>query len=84
MDANNFNIQNVKSPFDSHDAISLSFLSNELSDYAHRTGTDFPGDIDMQNNSIYGIKNVDNNNSAVNKKYVLTIKLVKLNKIVLI
>ena len=24
----------------------------------------------MQNNSIYGIKSVDNNNSAVNKKYV--------------
>ena len=46
------------------------FKSNELSDYAYRTGTDFSGDIDMQNSSIYGIKNVDNNNSAINKKYV--------------
>ena len=82
MDANNFNIQNVKSPVNSHDVISLSFLSNELSNYAYKTGTDFAGDIDMQNNSIYGIQNVDNNNSAVNKKYVANkISKIKQNSI---
>ena len=70
LDTNNFNIQSVKSRVNSHDAISLSFLINELSDYAHRTGTDFSGDIDTQNNSIYGIKSVDNNFSVVNKLYV--------------
>ena len=69
MDANNFNVQNVKYPVNSHDAKSLSFLSNELRHYAHRTGTIFSGDIDMQNNGIYVIKNVDDN-SAINKKYV--------------
>ena len=53
MNAKNFNIENVKSPVNSHDVISLSFLSQELSNYAHKTGTSFSGYIDMQNNSIY-------------------------------
>ena len=39
LDIKNHRIVNLKTPENSTDAVSWSFLSQELSNYAHRSGT---------------------------------------------
>ena len=51
----------------------------ELSNYAHRSGTDFTGDIDMKNNKIFSIVLSSDSTSAVNKAYVGS-EISKINK----
>lgn len=67
--ANNM-IKNLGNPVNGQDAISLTYLSSELSNYAHINGTSFNGDIDMQNNRIFNAKNSTNTTSLVNRKYI--------------
>ena len=70
LNLNNSKIVNLKKAESGHDAVTLSQLNNELSNYLHDTSGNMKEDIDMNNNSIYGIENVSNDNSAINRKYV--------------
>ena len=67
--ANNI-IKNLANPVNGQDAISLTYLSSELSNYAHINGTSFNADIDMQNNRILNVKNSTNATSVVNRKSI--------------
>ena len=70
LDMKNHNINNVKQASSGHQAINFSQLNNELSNYLHLSGGTLTGDLQCNDNSIYGIKNVSNDASAVNRKYV--------------
>ena len=76
LDMKNHNINNVKQALSGHQAINFSQQSNELSNYLHLSGATLTVDLQCNDNSIYGIKNVSNDTSAVNCKYVKD----KLNK----
>ena len=66
----NNKIVNLKTATSGNDAVNFSQLNNELSNYLHLTGGTMKGDIQCNNNSIYGIENASNDTSAVNRKYV--------------
>ena len=70
LDMKNHNINNVKKATSGHQAINFAQLNNELGNYLHETGGTMKGDIQMNNNSIYGIKNSRDKTSAVNREYV--------------
>ena len=70
LDMKNHKIVNLKTPENSTDGVNWSFLSQELSNYANKSGTDFTGDIDMKNNKIFNIGLSTNSNSAVNRQFV--------------
>ena len=70
LDLGDNKIVNVKEATSGTDAVNFTQLNNELYKYLHESGGDMTGDIRMNNNSIYGIGNVENDTSAVNRKYV--------------
>ena len=70
LDLGDNKIVNVKEATSGTDAVNFTQLNNELYRYLHESGGDMTGDIRMNNNSIYGIGNVENDTSAVNRKYV--------------
>ena len=70
LDLGDNKIVNVKEATSGTDAVNFTQLNNELYRYLHESGGDMTGDIRMNNNSIYGIGNVGNDTSAVNRKYV--------------
>ena len=70
LDLGDNKIVNVKVATSGTDAVNFTQLNNELYRYLHRSGGDMTGDIRMNNNRIYGIGNVENDTSAVNRKYV--------------
>ena len=70
LDMKNNKIVNLKTATSGNDAVNFTQLNNELSNYLHLTGGTMKGDIHCNNNSIYGIENVSNDTSAVNRKYV--------------
>ena len=70
LDLGDNKIVNVKEATRGTDAVNFTQLNNELYKYLHESGGDMTGDIRMNNNSIYGIGNVENDTSAVNRKYV--------------
>ena len=59
LDLGDNEIVNVKEATSGSHAVNLSQLNSELSKYLHKTGGDMTGDIRMDNNSIYEIKNVE-------------------------
>ena len=70
LDLGDNKIVNVKEATSGTDAVNFTQLNNKLYKYLHESGGDMTGDIRMNNNSIYGIGNVENDTSAVNRKYV--------------
>ena len=70
LDLGDNKMVNVKEATSGTDAVNFTQLNNELYKYLHESGGDMTGDIRMNNNSIYGIGNVENDTSAVNRKYV--------------
>ena len=70
LDLGDNKIVNVKEATSGTDVVNFTQLNNELYKYLHESGGDMTGDIRMNNNSIYGIGNVENDTSAVNRKYV--------------
>ena len=71
---------NLKTATSGNDAVNFTQLNNDLSNYLHLTGGTLKGDIQCNNNCIYGIKNVSNDTSAVNRKYVKDERKKKLDK----
>ena len=67
LDLKSNKITNLKKATSGNDAVNFTQLNNELSNYLHLT---MKGDIQCNNNSNYGIENVSNNTSAVNRKCV--------------
>ena len=70
LDMKNHNINNVKEATSGHEAINFTKLNNELGNYFHETGGTMKGDIQMNDNSIYGITNSIDKTPAVNREYV--------------
>ena len=70
LDLGDNEIVNVKEATSGSHAVNLTQLNSESFKCLHKTGGDMTGDIRMDNNSIYEIKNVENDTSAVNRKYV--------------
>ena len=66
----NHKIVNLKTATRGNDAVNFTQLNNEISNYLHLTGGTMKGDIDLNGNSIYGVKNTVNKTSAVNREYV--------------
>ena len=66
----NHNINNVKEATLVHEAINFTKLNNELGNYLHETGGTMKGDIQMNDNSIYGITNSIDKTPEVNREYV--------------
>ena len=63
-------ITTLKKASSGTDAVNWSQMSEEQRKYLYLTGGTMQGDIDLNQNSIYNIKNVSNDTSAVNKAYV--------------
>ena len=59
----------LKTATSGNDAVNFTQLNNELSNYLHLSGGTLKGDIQCNNNSLNGMKNVSNDTSAVNHKY---------------
>ena len=70
LDLGNNEIVNVKEATSGTHAVNLSQLLNEKGKHLLLSGGDMTGDIRMNDNSIYEIKNVENDTSAVNRKFV--------------
>ena len=68
LDAKNHRI--TVTPSSSTDAVHWSFLSQDLSNYTHKTGFTMQGDIDLNNNHIFNVATSSNSSSAVHKSYV--------------
>ena len=66
----NHNINIVKETTSGHQAINFTQLNNDLSNFLHETGGTMKGHIDLNGNSIYGVKNTVKKMSAVNREYV--------------